>query len=142
MLFIFMPYRLFPLLDSMIWPHPQPIRGKINMPGNKNTEYTYIGAAAYYVICPQIMPQREKSIKHIFCPVNMLKTLIQWSLTMNKPHLWQIYTNVRYFCMVYSITELRIIKQRTFVHRRGDTRRQTQWDTMACQCQWTCVASP
>ena len=38
---------------------------------------------------------------------------------MNKPHLWQIYTNVRYFCMVYSITELRIIKQRTFVHSPG-----------------------
>ena len=38
---------------------------------------------------------------------------------MNKPHLWQIYTNVRYFCMVYSITELRIIKQRTFVHREA-----------------------
>ena len=44
-------------------------------------------AAACYVICPQIMPQREKSIKHIFCPVNMLKTLIQWSLTMNMPPL-------------------------------------------------------
>ena len=71
----------------MIWPHPQPIRGRINMPGNKNTEYTYIVAAACYVICPQIMPQREKSIKHIFCPVNMLKTLIQWSLTMNMPPL-------------------------------------------------------
>ena len=38
---------------------------------------------------------------------------------MNKPHLWQIYTNVRYFSMVYSITELRIIKQRTFVHREA-----------------------